>query len=179
MKQRFVSLVMLTAGVWFSTAGSASGQSVASSERPQTGLILTKLSPPVYPALARLARIQGDVEVTVRVRQDGSVESAAIESGHPILAPAALESAKKSQFECHECGEAVTLYAMKYKFQIISRGYPKDCDYAEKQPLAEIDTTLHEITLAGWAVEICDPAGTKVRSVKCLYLWKCSNRYGA
>jgi TonB family protein len=181
MKQRFVSLMVLMAGGWFSIAGPASAQAVPSSEQPQAGLILTKLSPPVYPPLALQARIQGDVEVTVRTRQDGSVESAVIASGHPILAPAALESAKKSQFECHECIEAVTSYVLKYKFQIISRGYPKDCDYTEKQqPPAEIDIALHQITVAGWAIGICDPVNTifKVRSAKCLYLWKCSTRYG-
>jgi TonB family protein len=178
MKQHFVLLVVLVVGVWSSTVGPASAQSVPPSEPPHAGLVLTKLSPPVYPALARQARIQGDVEVTVNVRRDGSIESMVITSGHPMLAPSAIESAKKSQFDCHECSEAVTTYALRYKFQITSRGYPKDCDTTEKQPLAEVDPTGHQVTVPAWAQLICDPASTifKVRSVKCLYLWKCSTR---
>jgi TonB family protein len=180
MKQRFVWLLVLIAGVWSSTVGPASGQSVPPSETPQTGLILARLSPPFYPALARQARIQGDVEVTVGVRQDGSVESAVIASGHPILAPAALESAKKSKFECHECSEAVTSYALAYKFQITPRDPPKDCDaQAETQPPAEMDPSRHQVTVSDWAMWTCDPAMRvfKVRSAKCFYLWRCSRRY--
>jgi TonB family protein len=66
-----------------------------SATTPGTGALLTKLLPPVYPPLARLARIAGDVQVQVLIRKDGSVASAKVISGHPILEPAALESAQK------------------------------------------------------------------------------------
>jgi len=180
MQQRFVSLILLMAGVWSSISGPPSAQSLPSSDRPQAGLILAKLSPPVYPALARQARIQGDVEVMIKAREDGSLESAVITSGHPILAPAALESAKNSQFECRECSEAVTSYALRYRFQIIPRDPQKDCDtQAETQPPAEMDASRHQVTVFTWAIWTCDTAMRvfKVRSAKCLYLWRCSIRY--
>ena len=176
-----VTLILVLAAVCFYTAAEfATAQSAQNSEPPQAGVVLTKLFEPTYPPLARQARITGDVEVTVRVRQDGSVESAALVSGHPMLAPFALESVKNSQFECRGCTEAAVSYVLKYKFQIIPRGYPKDCDMqTEKRPPAEVDLSHHQVRVSSWAMEICDPAARilKVRSAKCLYLWRCSTRY--
>jgi TonB family protein len=143
--------------------------------------VLTKLFEPIYPKLALQARIAGDVDLMLTIRRDGSVESAVFVSGHPMLKQAALDSVKVSQFECGGCGETANSYPLKYRFQITSRGYPKDCDYTEKQPAAEIDIALHQITVSGWAMQICDPTSRiskfKVRSARCLYLWKCSTRY--
>src|SRR6266700_140547 len=70
---------------------------------PQREVVLSKLSSPVFPPVARVARVSGDVEIEVRIRQDGSVESAEVVSGHPSLKAAALDSARQSKFECHEC----------------------------------------------------------------------------
>src|SRR5712692_11252304 len=69
-----------------------------------------KLSDPTYPRLAQQARITGDVDLMLTIQRDGSVESAVVVSGHPMLQQAALESAQRSQFECKGCGEAVTSY---------------------------------------------------------------------
>lgn len=180
MKRRYRSLVLAGAVLFFAAAVErGSSQTVSSSDASQGKVVLTKLFEPTYPPLALQARIAGDVDLTLTVRRDGSVESAVFVSGHPMLKPAALDSAQRSQFECEACGETVTSYPLKYRFQITSRGYPKDCDYTEKQPPAEIDIALHQITVSGWAMGICDPASRiiKVRSAKCLYLWKCSTRY--
>jgi TonB family protein len=155
----------------------ASARSHQNTAAQNNGAILTRLSQPLYPALARQARIQGDVDVTVNIRQDGSIESALVSAGHAMLAPAALESAKASQFECRGCSEVGASYALKYKFEIISRGYPKDCDSAtEKQPIAEVDESGHQVTVPAWATLICDPADVKFRAAKCLYLWRCGVR---
>src|SRR5579863_1317312 len=86
----------------------------------QGKVVVSKLSLPVYPPLAQQAHISGNVELTIRVRPDGSVESARLVSGHPMLARAALDSAKQSHFECHGCGDAIT-YSFTYKFQIATR----------------------------------------------------------
>ncbi len=180
MKSRCTSLLLAGVVLYLSPVTErASAQSAQSSESPQNGPVLTKLSDPTYPPLALQARIAGDVDLMLTIRRDGSVESAVFVSGHPMLRPAALDSAKRSQFECGGCGETVTSYPMKYRFVITSRGYPKDCDYTEKQPPAEVDIAGHQITVPGWAMEICDPSSRifKVRSAKCLYLWKCSTRY--
>jgi TonB family protein len=50
---------------------------------------------PVYPPLARQARIQGVVQFTVLIGTDGHVENIQLISGHPLLVPAAQEAVKQ------------------------------------------------------------------------------------
>ena len=140
----------------------------------QTTVILTKLVPLTYPPLARQARIQGEVEITVGVRKNGSVESAILTSGHPILAMAALQSAKNSEYECRSCSEAVTSYSLVYTFQLE--------DTAPGQSRAIPITQLgNHVTVTDESPTItvvnADPPSTFLRrSAKCLYLWKCGLR---
>lgn len=180
MRSPYHSLALIWIVLFFAAAVErGSSQTVQSPDALQGKVALTKLFEPIYPKLALQARIAGDVDLMLTIRRDGSVESAEFVSGHPMLKQAALDSAQRSQFECGGCGETVTSYPLKYRFQITSRGYPKDCDYTEKQSPAEIDIALHQITVSGWAMGICDPASRifRVRSARCLYLWKCSTRY--
>jgi len=86
------------------------------SPAPQGRVVLSKLSPAVYPPLARAPRVSGDVEIALRIGPDGSVESAQVVKGHPLLKEAALDSARKSKFECRECGEAPVPYSILYTF---------------------------------------------------------------
>ena len=53
---------------------------------------------PVYPPLARQARIQGTVRFTVVIGKDGSVQSIGVESGHPLLIPAAQEAMRQYKY---------------------------------------------------------------------------------
>jgi protein TonB len=50
---------------------------------------------PVYPPLAKAARIQGTVRFTVIVGKDGAVQRLQLISGHPLLVPAAQEAVKQ------------------------------------------------------------------------------------
>src|SRR5438552_2583050 len=63
---------------------------------PKGEVVLTNLASPGYPQLAKLARTSGDVQVEIEVRRNGSVATASVIQGRPLLAPAALESAKYS-----------------------------------------------------------------------------------
>ena len=54
---------------------------------------------PSYPDLARKMRIVGTVKIEVVVSPNGSVKGARIVGGHPVLANAALDAAKKWRFE--------------------------------------------------------------------------------
>lgn len=118
-------------------------QSTQDSQRPHA--IVDQLHLPAYPPLARQARIAGDVELEIKVRQDGTVASAKVISGHPMLVRAAIESATRSTFVCQGCGEGTTLYSLSYTF-----GFRVD-------PNAT-----------------CVDGGSYVRARKCLYLWKCA-----
>ena len=55
--------------------------------------------PPTYPELARKMNISGTVKIEVVVSPNGTVKDARVVGGHPVLASAALEAAKKWRFE--------------------------------------------------------------------------------
>jgi TonB family protein len=54
---------------------------------------------PLYPELARKMNITGTVKIEVVVAPNGNVKDARIVGGHPVLAGAALDAAKKWRFE--------------------------------------------------------------------------------
>jgi TonB family protein len=85
---------------------------------PKSTVIVSRLSPPIYPKLALQARIATSVVLDVAVRPDGSVDSVALVTGHPMLDGAAMESAQKTEFECRNCREPSTLYHMTYRFEL-------------------------------------------------------------
>jgi len=58
----------------------------------------SKVQPP-YPELARKMNITGTVKIEVTVGPNGAVKEARIVGGHPVLANAALDAAKKWRFE--------------------------------------------------------------------------------
>jgi protein TonB len=57
-----------------------------------------KFQQPSYPALARQARIQGTVVLRAVIGKDGSIENLTLVSGHPMLAPAAIEAVKQWKY---------------------------------------------------------------------------------
>jgi len=54
---------------------------------------------PTYPELARKMNLVGTVKIEVVVAPNGSVKDARVVGGHPVLAGAALDAAKKWRFE--------------------------------------------------------------------------------
>lgn len=168
---------------FFAAVENAPAQGATGSAGPEAGVVLTKLSPPVYPPLARQARIIGDVKIFVKIRRDGSVASAELFSGHPMLAQAALDSARRSTFECRGCSDPATSYPLTYTFEI--KGdcrFGPNCESIEPRA-PEVTQSQHQITITDEPSCTCDLFGTitriKVRSAKCLYLWKCGLRDAA
>jgi periplasmic protein TonB len=53
---------------------------------------------PVYPPLARQARIQGVVVLQAQISKTGDIENLQLISGHPMLAPAAIEAVKQWKY---------------------------------------------------------------------------------
>jgi protein TonB len=60
----------------------------------QEGRIL-KRRLPVYPPLAKQARIQGVVVLKATIAKDGTVQNLTVVSGHPLLVQAAVDAAKQ------------------------------------------------------------------------------------
>jgi periplasmic protein TonB len=54
---------------------------------------------PVYPALARQARIQGSVVLHAIIDKDGKVAQLEVVSGHPLLVQAALDAVKQWRYK--------------------------------------------------------------------------------
>jgi periplasmic protein TonB len=78
-------------------AASQPGQRVRISQGVSTALLVSKVQP-VYPPPARQARIQGQVVLKALINQTGDVVSLELVSGHPMLAPAALEAVKQWKY---------------------------------------------------------------------------------
>ncbi len=53
---------------------------------------------PVYPQLARQARIQGTVKLTAIIAKDGTIQKLEVLAGHPLLIPAALSAVKQWRY---------------------------------------------------------------------------------
>ncbi|HKS74846.1 MAG TPA: energy transducer TonB [Terriglobales bacterium] len=76
----------------------ATPQRVRVSQGVSQGLLIRKVQP-AYPPLARQARIQGNVVLTAEISKDGSIENLHLVSGHPMLAPAAIEAVKQWKYK--------------------------------------------------------------------------------
>ena len=62
------------------------------------GLLIKKVTPN-YPPLARQARIQGQVLLQAEISKEGTIQNLQLISGHPMLAPAAIEAVKQWRYK--------------------------------------------------------------------------------
>jgi len=76
----------------------ATPQRVRVSSGVSQGLLIRKV-PPTYPPLARQARIQGTVILQAQISKTGDIENLQLVSGHPMLAPAAIEAVKQWKYK--------------------------------------------------------------------------------
>ncbi|MGB8010267.1 MAG: energy transducer TonB [Terriglobales bacterium] len=53
---------------------------------------------PLYPALARMARVQGSVELQAIISKNGTIENLVVLRGHPLLAAAAVEAVRQWRY---------------------------------------------------------------------------------
>lgn len=65
---------------------------------------LVKRVYPVYPPLARQARISGTVTLHVLINKKGRIEQLEVISGHPLLVQASVDAVKKWEYEPSLCG---------------------------------------------------------------------------
>jgi protein TonB len=76
----------------------ATPQRVRVSTGVATGLLIKKVTPN-YPPLAKQARIQGQVILQAEISKDGTIQNLQLISGHPMLAPAAIEAVKQWRYK--------------------------------------------------------------------------------
>jgi len=76
----------------------ATPQRVRVSTGVATGLCIKRVQPN-YPQLAKQARIQGQVVLQAEISKDGTIQNLQLISGHPMLAPAAIEAVKQWRYK--------------------------------------------------------------------------------
>ena len=76
----------------------AAPQSVTVSGSAQQAVPIRQVQP-VYPPLARQARISGPVRLHVLIGSDGAVRDVTLLSGNPMLAPAAIEAVRQWRYQ--------------------------------------------------------------------------------
>jgi periplasmic protein TonB len=76
----------------------AAPQRVRVSAGVTSGLLIRRVQP-TYPPLARAARIQGVVILQAQISKEGDVINLQLISGHPMLAPAAIEAVKQWKYK--------------------------------------------------------------------------------
>jgi protein TonB len=54
---------------------------------------------PEYPALAKMARIQGTVQLEAVISTGGTIQALKVVSGHPLLVNAAVESVSRWRYQ--------------------------------------------------------------------------------
>jgi TonB family protein len=74
------------------------GQRIRITPEVASGLLVHKVDP-VYPAEARAARISGSVVLKAMISTTGDVTNLQLISGHPMLAPAAIEAVKQWKYK--------------------------------------------------------------------------------
>src|SRR5712671_4941229 len=76
----------------------ATPQRVRVSQGVSAGNLIKRVQPN-YPPLARQARIQGTVVLQAEISKDGTIQNLQLISGHPMLAPAAIEAVKQWRYK--------------------------------------------------------------------------------
>ena len=99
-----LSLASIVLFLCLATRTAAQQETTAPREIPpdQVQSLLLKRVAPIYPPLARQARIQGTVILDIVIGKEGDVGKMQLFSGHPMLAPAAIEAVKQWKYRPYE-----------------------------------------------------------------------------
>ena len=80
---------------------------------------LSRKLQPKYPKDARNMRIQGPVVLQVVINDSGEVRDVRLATGHPLLAPAAIDAVKQWKFRPYELNgkpvEIVTMITLNFQ----------------------------------------------------------------
>jgi hypothetical protein len=176
----------LTIAIAFLTIAAAPlfAQNAVSGDATNGKAVLASLAQPTYPKVALAAHISGDVDLTVEIRPDGTVASAKANNGPPLLTQPAIDSASHSHYQCQGCTSSQFSHLV-YSFHF---GPTIFCPEDVRSPSGNSQPPQYpQVSYSENRVVVIDrPFGTydpitststvRVRSLKCLFLWKCSSR---
>jgi TonB family protein len=97
MGRPVVTQILLSIVLVSGSAAQVRSSPVRASESAMANRLTHKVAP-LYPPLARQARIQGSVILQIAIDQSGDVVNVGLVSGHPMLAPAATEAVKQWKY---------------------------------------------------------------------------------
>ena len=160
----FVALV-LAAGAMVALPASVSAQAGVGDTEP---LVPIWLARPEYPAIAKAARIQGNVAIAIEVSATGDVASTTVLQGHATLVQAAVAAARESHFAGRRAGALPATYTLTYSFALD----------APPRPAAVGETAARMTTVESTPFAIFHYSDVTVRGAKCLYLWRCGQEWG-
>lgn len=121
---------------------------VESSLSRSPGVSILKMVEPNYPPLAKAARICGMVKVEIVVDGTGSVTSAKVLSGHPLLKDASIAAARKWEFTPVSFGEATKEMHGTITFDYIITVVRKDLEKALQEVQHHPDSPKAHAVLA-------------------------------
>jgi TonB family protein len=96
---------------------------------------------PIYPPIARAARIEGEVKVTFVLNEKGEVESVDVKSGHPMLRDATADIVKSWKFRLPD------LFRTEWKYDTVFRYHlsGKELESNETAKLTIVVDSFHRI----------------------------------
>jgi hypothetical protein len=154
----------------------AGGSKTPTQETPEVLPKLVQHAQPVYPQLARQARVQGDV--IVQITTDGeSVIEAKAESGPELLRKAAEDCAISWKFAAHMAGTFHVTFRYKLGDGNIVAVFPETSSVVQiieaRQP--EMDVYYSWLDLGKWEAQLKSAHGAAVRSFQFRYSGPCED----
>lgn len=124
----------------------------ASAQHPSEP-VLKSSEMPKYPPLARQARIQGEVKIEFVLNQDGVPITVNLVSGHPMLAPTAVENVRAWRFEV-PADQATTerRYETTFEFKLDSG----EADPADSGKLTVVTHSFHRVEVITQSPTLAD-----------------------
>jgi TonB family protein len=113
---------------------------------------------PIYPPLARTARIEGDVRIKITTNAD-SVKDAEVESGHPLLRQAAVDNVKTWKFATHEPGIFHVTFRYKLLLDNVEVIFPESTVVHIMAPPPELFITHADLGLGTWLAHLSSSYG--------------------
>ena len=104
--------------------------------------ILDSAQMPKYPALAREARVEGEVKVSFLLNSSGEVASLEVLSGHPMLKEAAAATVKSWKFRMpHDLFRTEWRYETTFRYHLSGR----ELEPSEETKLTIVVDSFHHI----------------------------------
>jgi TonB family protein len=145
---------------------------------PTPGISVIKFVAPVYPPIARTARVQGDVKVYLVVATDGTPQQVQVVSGHPMLKDAAMQAVRQWTFGLARPDREMN-HEVVFRFRMlpgtIEEPAPAQPNEYIQPRLPSSVTIWAEPKIVGTLPDASEPCPKK-RSPVCLYLWNCKRQ---